>query len=121
MLEGRVRLPVGVPKETIMNTQNQFLTNTDHTGRFIVISHRTGKKYCVEPIGNVKTKWGDVQSYGTGVVTGSYGQKYRGSIDKEDSLITKENGFKNIETLEPGKSPFAWIEHIDSQYLDKNP
>lgn len=102
-----------------MDIQKQFLTDTDHTGRFIVISQRTGKRYYVEPVGNVKTKWGDVQSYGTGVVTGSYGKKYRGSIDKEDSLITEENGFKNIEILEPGRSPHAWIDHIDSQYPDK--
>ncbi len=103
-----------------MNIQKQFLKDTDHSGRFIVISKRTGKKYFVEPIGNVKTKWGDVQSYGTGVVTGSYGEKYRGSVDKQDSLITEENGFKNIETLEPGQSPHAWIDHIDSQYPDKD-
>ena len=104
-----------------MNIQTQFLTNTDHTGRFIVVSTRTGITYFIEPIGNVKTNWGDVQSYGTGVVTGSYGQKYRGSVDKEDSLITDENGFENIKTLDPGISPLQYIHHIDSKRPDKNP
>jgi len=98
---------------------SNFLTDTDHTGRFIVVSQRTGKRYFVEPIGNVKTKWGDVQSYNTGVVTGSYGDKYRGSIDKEDSLITEENGFENIRMLDPGQSPLACIDAIDSKYPSK--
>jgi hypothetical protein len=101
------------------NIHKQFLTNTDHTGRFVVTSARTGRKYFVEPIGKTKTNWGDVQSYGSGVVTGSYGQKYRGSIDEDDSLITEENGFKNIRMLDPGTSPLACIEQIDSQYPDK--
>lgn len=106
-----------------MNIQKQFLVDTDHTGRFIVRSDRTGRTYFIEPTGNVKTKWGDVQSYGTGVVTGSYGQKYRGSIDKEDSLITEENGFKNIVMLDPGMSPLKYIEKIDSEYesVEKSP
>lgn len=98
----------------------QFLTNTDHTGRFVVTSQRTGRKYFVEPIGKTKTNWGDIQSYGGGVVTGSYGEKYRGSVDEKDSLITEENGFKNITTLEPGTSPLAYIEHIDSQYPNRD-
>jgi hypothetical protein len=101
-----------------MNIQEQFLTNTDHTGRFIVTSKRTGRRYFIEPIGNVKTKWGDVQSYSSGVVTGSYGEKYRGSIDESDSLITEENGFENIQVLEPGVSPLKYIDKIDSQYED---
>lgn len=100
-----------------MSIQKQFLTDTDHSGRFIITSLRTGKRYFIEPIGNTKTKWGDLVH---GVVEGSYGQKYRGSIDKEDSLITEENGFKNIETLKPGQSPHAWVELIDSKYPDKD-
>lgn len=44
----------------------RFLTNTDETGRFIVKSLTTGKKYYIEPIGNPATK----------KVEGDYGQKY---------------------------------------------
>ena len=40
--------------------QKQFFTDTDHTGRFIVTSIRTGRTYAVEPIGSVKTNWGDI-------------------------------------------------------------
>lgn len=36
-----------------------FLTNTDDTGRIIVYSNRTGRKYYVEPIGNSRpADWG---------------------------------------------------------------
>lgn len=77
----------------------KFLTNTDETGRFIVYSHRTGKRYFVEPIGYCKTNWG--------------------SIDPEDSLITETNGFKNIKLLDPGTSPLAYIDFIDAKYPDK--
>ena len=98
-----------------MNIQKQFLVDTDHTGRFIVRSDRTGRTYFIEPTGNVKTRWGDVQSIALGV-QGSYGEKYRGSVDKQDSLITEENGFKNITMLDPGISPLKYIEKIDSEY-----
>lgn len=97
---------------------SNFLTNTDETGRFIVVSQRTGKTYAVEPIGKVKTRWGDVDP-ATKKVTGSYGNKYRGSIDARDSMITEGNGFKNIETLKPGTSPLAYIDALDAKYPDK--
>lgn len=39
----------------------RFLTNTDETGRFIVKSLTTGKKYYIEPIGNGHpADWGDI-------------------------------------------------------------
>jgi hypothetical protein len=44
--------------------------------------------------------------------------KFRGSIDEEDSLITEANGFEKITVLEPGTSPFAYIDHADAQYPD---
>lgn len=97
--------------------QEKFLTNTDETGRFIVSSKRTGKTYAVEPIGYTRTGWGDVNP-ATKKVEGEYGDKYRGSIAKEDSLITEENGFINIRTLEPGTSPLHAIEVLDSKYPD---
>lgn len=93
----------------------QFLTNTDATGRFIVSSKRTGKTYAVEPIGNVRTRWGDVNS-SYEKVTGDYGEKYPGSIDAKDSLISEENGFINVTMLEPGTSPLHAIEVLDAKY-----
>jgi len=41
-------------------------------------------------------------------------KKNKGSTEREDSLITKENGFKNIVTLKAGESPLAYIERIDT-------
>lgn len=34
--------------------KEKFLESRDNTGRFIVYSFRTGKRYCVEPIGDVR-------------------------------------------------------------------
>lgn len=97
----------------------KFLTETDHTGRFIVTSLRTGKKYFVEPIGTSNVKWGDINP-ATGKLEGNYGKKYEGSIHKKDSLITEENGFHNIVELDPGMSPAAYIEKADAKYPDKS-
>lgn len=96
----------------------RFLTDSEHTGRYIVTSVRTGKRYAVEPIGNPRTNWGDVNP-STNKVEGSYGEKYHGSVNPKDSMITQENGFKNIITLEPGVSPMSAIEFLDSKYPDK--
>lgn len=92
--------------------RQRFLIDTDHTGRFIVSSKETGIDYYVEPVGNCKTNWGDLDP-ATGKVTGKYGVKYRGSVDEKDSLITEDAGFKNIKTLQPGISPLYYIYKID--------
>lgn len=110
-----------ITKEPIMNpsVRTQFFTNTDDTGRFMISSARTGKTYAVEPTGNNKTNWGSIDP-ATGKLMNKKGHdKYRGAIDKEDSLITEENGFKNIEMLEPGMSPHAYIDWLDSKYPDR--
>lgn len=100
------------------NVVTQFLQQTDETGRFLVRSDRTGRTYFVEPIGKSDRGWGDMDP-ATKNVTGSYGDKYRGSIDAKDSLITEQNGFKNIEVLDKGVSPLAAIEARDALYPDK--
>lgn len=70
----------------------RFLTNTDETGRFIVKSLVTGKKYYVEPIGNGHpADWGDINP------------------------ATKK-GFKLIETLEAGMSPLSVVYQRDLEY-----
>lgn len=96
---------------------NKFFEERDSTGRYMVVSHRTGIRYAIEPIGG-HSNWGDVDP-STKKITGSYGDKYKGSIRKEDSMITEENGFKDIITLETGTSPEGYIEWKDSQYPDK--
>lgn len=98
------------------NINKRFLTNTDETGRFIVKSLVTGRTYYVEPIGNGRpADWGDINP-ATKEVEGDYGSKYTGCVSEKDSLITKENGFKIIETLEAGVSPLSVIYQRDSQY-----
>lgn len=104
-----------------MNTKviSKFLTNTDETGRFIVKSQRTGKTYYVEPFGNPRTNWGSVDP-ATGKLMNKKGHdKYRGSVDEADCMITEANGFKNIRELGIGVSPFHAIDVIDAQYPDK--
>lgn len=98
--------------------REKFLTNTDETGRFIVTSQRTGKVYAVEPIAGKHTNWGDMDP-ATKKLTGDYGKKYKGAVDKADSLITESNGFAKVHELEPGVSPLAYIDMLDEQYPDK--
>jgi hypothetical protein len=108
--------------------KKKFLTHSDHTGRQIVYSVRTGKSYYIEPIENYKHKiepihdagyigngWGDLNP-STGKLEGSYGKKYKGSIKNDESLITEENGFSKIVVLSPGYSPYAEIERRDVMY-----
>ena len=97
----------------------RFLTNRDETGRFIVKSMKTGKSYFVEAIdGEERTSQGDVDP-ATKKMTGSYGDKYKGSIRKDESMITKENGFDKIHTLGVGESPLDYINRIDDEYFEK--
>ena len=70
----------------------RFLTNTDETGRIIVKSLTTKK------------------------VEGDYGQKYTGCVSEKESLITPENGFRLIETLEAGMSPLSVVYQRDLEY-----
>ena len=45
-----------------------------------------------------------------------YGEKYKGSVSEKESMITPENGFVLIETLDPGVSPLSIIEERDKRY-----
>ena len=101
-----------------MNTtlRSKFLERTDDTGRFIVFSQRTGKTYYVEPIGTVKTGWGSIDP-ATGNLMNKKGRdKYKGSIEAEESLITPENGFDKITMLDIGVSPHHAIDVMDAKY-----
>lgn len=99
----------------------KFFENTDHTGRQVITSQRTGKTYAIEPVEltRVDTAWGSIDP-ATGKLMNKKGHdKYRGAIDKEDSLITEENGFKNIVMLDAGTSPYHAIDLMDAKYPDK--
>jgi hypothetical protein len=92
---------------------SNFLTNSSETGRHIVFSIRTKKTYFVEPIGNGRSDWGDVDPVSK-KITGSYGDKYTGSVTEKESIIKEENGFKNITMVEG--SPYWVIEQMDAKY-----
>lgn len=93
--------------------RQRFLEKTDDTGRFIVYSYKTGISYYVEPLdGGERRGFGDVNP-ATGKVEGAYGEKYKGSVHPRESLITKENGFENIQVLPAGTSPNGTINEID--------
>lgn len=98
------------------NVLNNFLVDSDETGRHVVFSPRTGKRYFIEAIGNGRTAdWGSFNP-STGNIENKKGHgKYTGSIKPEESLITSDNGFKNIQIIEGG-SPYYAIEQLDSKY-----
>ena len=83
----------------------------DNTGRYYIVDQKTGRKFCVEPISGNNTSWGDVDPV-TKKITGSYGKKYKGCIDLKESIITEENGFKNITILDVGESPDDYINRL---------
>lgn len=103
-------------QEELNTFKQKFLFNRDDTGRFIVKSEKTGKIYFVEPIdGDERTLWGDYNP-STKKFEGNYGNKYKGSICSEESMITEENGFDKIHTLKTGESPLDYINRIDEEY-----
>jgi hypothetical protein len=93
-----------------------FLVDSSETGRVIIKSLRTGKKYYMEVIGDPHIKWGSIDPATNKLVNKKGAGKYKGSIEEEESLITEKNGFSNIHTLKPGQSPSDFIEELDKQY-----
>ena len=84
---------------------------TSETGRYMIIDQKTGRKFMVEPIGDPHTTWGDINP-ATKQVEGDYGDKHKGSIKEDESIITEENGFKNIKILKVGESPTGYINEL---------
>lgn len=93
------------------------LPPSSQTGRFLVTT-KSGRRFLVEPIGYTKTGFGDINP-ATKKVEGDYGDKYRGSIDANESVITKENGFKNIINLGIGVSPLGYIDMLEADGIEK--
>lgn len=93
-----------------------FLVNSEETGRHKVTSLRTRKVYFIEPIGSGRmADWGSVNP-ATGQMENKKGAgKYTGSVRPEESVITEENGFKNIHLVECG-SPYDAITEMDAKY-----
>jgi hypothetical protein len=93
-----------------------FLVDSDDTGKHIVYSQRTGKKYFVEPFGS--TRMADWGSYNpsTGNIENKKGTgKFSGCVNESESVITEKNGFINIEVIDGG-SPYSIIDKMDAKY-----
>jgi hypothetical protein len=100
-------------------SRKEFLVNRDETGREVVFFPETGKEYFVEYIQprNRSRGWGDIDP-ATKKVTGSYGQKSKGAIKNEESMILKENGFDDIK--EGKGSPYYTIELMHNKWKEEN-
>lgn len=84
----------------------------NNTGRYYIVDFKTGRKFCIEPLlDGEHTNWGDLNP-STKKIEGSYGEKYIGAIDRKDTIITENNGFKNIIELKPGESPDSYIQEL---------
>ena len=73
-------------------------------GRFTV--QKGNRLFVVEPISKFAMKnanWGKTDT--TNLPIG-------GAVHPDDSIITKENGFKNIHTLAVGQSPNSFIDSL---------
>ncbi len=66
-----------------------------------------------------RVQWGDVNPATKKLETGDYGKKNNGGINMNESIITKENGFKDINFLPAGTSPLGYIEMLEKKYLDQ--
>ena len=106
--------------EEFKELKKRFLLCSEDTGRFIVKSIKTGKTYFVEAIDDKElSKQGDLDPATNTLQTSLYGKKHKGSIRKEESMITEENGFTKIHNLGVGESPFGYISKIDDEYYEK--
>lgn len=96
-----------------------FLSGTDDTGRFVLTSTKTGIKYFIEPISKLSTaNWGSIDPI-TGKMVNKKGfDKHKGAITHDQTMITEENGFKNITLLEPGVSPISEIQRRDAKHFE---
>lgn len=100
------------------NFKTQFLINSEDTGRHIVFSQRTGRKYFIEPIGVKRcADWGSYNPSTGNIETKKGAGKHIGCVSTDESLIDQNKKyFDEIHNLEKGQSPYEYIERIDSKY-----
>lgn len=86
------------------------------SGRYFVYM-KSGRKFCIEEWGTNHTQWGDIDPATKKL------HKVRVKdvevIDEDNTIITKENGFKNICFLSPGTSPLGYVDALDSSGVDR--
>lgn len=84
------------------------------SGRYYIVDEKTGRKFCIEPLHSRNEKETDVTFTNGGICGNEVKGKPSngGSIREEDSIITEENGFKDIVTVGPYVSPEGYIDYI---------
>lgn len=82
------------------------------TGRYFITTP-SGRKFCVEPIAERNQKIdGEVFRNGGTSGDGVKSEQKGGAIRESESIITPENGYKNIVMLPPGHSPNGFVEAL---------
>ena len=77
------------------------------TGRYYIRDLQSGRVFCVEPINRRDQKLHDL-----GWINGGIDPVTGGSVAEADSIITPENGFRDITYLPPGSSPDGYVEML---------
>lgn len=78
-----------------------------YNGRHTVIMPN-GRRFVVEPISKYANR--DTVIWDNGLKKEDMPKG--GAVHPDDSIITEENGFKNIVLLGPGESPYSAINEI---------
>ncbi len=78
---------------------------------------QSGRKFMVEEWCSNYVQWGDIDP----ATKKLHKVKVRDVevIDENNTLITKENGFKNICFLSPGTSALGYIDLLDSSGVER--
>jgi hypothetical protein len=85
------------------------------TGRYTVVDLTSGRRFVVEPIHGRNEKATDriITNGGTdGSTVKNKSEVQGGSVSEEESVITPENGFKDIRYAPAGVSPMDIIEQM---------
>ena len=99
------------------------MSNVKYTTVHSTILNRTFYFEVIEdhPDNLDRVQWGDVNPATRQLETGDYGKRNPAGINMSESIITKENGFKeeNIKYLKPGVSPLGYIEGLEKAHMEK--
>ncbi len=97
------------------------MNNVKYTTIHSTILNRTFYVEVIEdhPENLDRVSWGDVNVATKQLESKNYGKKNQAGINMSESIITKENGFNDINYLPPGTSPEGYIELLEKQHLQK--
>lgn len=86
------------------------------TGRYWVVM-KSGRKFLVEEWGNNHVQWGNINPATKQLE--KVKTKSVELINENNTLIKKENGFKNICFLAPGTSALGYIDLLDASGVER--